>query len=47
MPEPYRGKRNEPKYVKYVAEEIAKIRNVSIDELAEKTKENFKRLFRL
>jgi TatD DNase family protein len=27
-PEPYRGKRNEPKYVKYVAEEIAKIRNV-------------------
>ena len=31
-PEPYRGKRNEPKYVKYVAEEIAKIRNVSIDE---------------
>jgi TatD DNase family protein len=46
-PEPYRGKRNEPKYVKYVAEEIAKIRNVSIDELAEKTKENFKRLFRL
>ena len=28
--------------MKYVAEEIAKIRNVSIDELAEKTKENFK-----
>jgi TatD DNase family protein len=44
-PEPYRGKRNEPKYVKYVAEEIAKIRKVSIDELAEKTKENFKTLF--
>lgn len=44
-PEPYRGKRNEPKYVKYVAEEIAKIRNVSIDEVAEKTKDNFKTLF--
>lgn len=46
-PEPYRGKRNEPKYVKYVAEEIAKIRNVSLDEVAEKTRENFKRLFNL
>ena len=46
-PEPYRGKRNEPKYVKYVAEEIAKIRNISIDECAEKTKENFKTLFNL
>ena len=46
-PEPYRGKRNEPRYVKYVAEEIAKIRNVSIDECAEKTKENFKALFNL
>jgi len=46
-PVPYRGKRNEPKYVKYVAEEIARIRNVSIDEVAEKTKENFKRLFNI
>lgn len=46
-PEPYRGKRNEPKYVKYVAEEIAKIRNVSLDEVAEKTRENFNRLFNL
>ena len=46
-PEPFRGKRNEPKYVRYVAEEIAKIRNVSLDELAEKTRENFNRLFNL
>ena len=44
-PHPYRGKRNEPKYVRYVAEEIANIRNVSVDEVAQKTKENFKRLF--
>lgn len=44
-PRPYRGKRNEPKYVRYVAEEIANIRNISLDEIAEKTKENFKRLF--
>ena len=46
-PEPFRGKRNEPKYVRYVAEEIAKIRNVSIDEVAERTKENFKTLFEI
>ena len=46
-PEPFRGKRNEPKYVRYVAEEIAKIRNVSIDEVAEKTKKNFKALFEI
>lgn len=46
-PEPYRGKRNEPKYVKYVAEEIAAIREVSVEAVAEQTKENFKRLFNL
>lgn len=46
-PEPFRGKRNEPKYVKYVAEEIARIKEVSVDIIAEKTKENFYRLFSL
>jgi len=46
-PEPFRGKRNEPKLVKYVAEEIAGIREVTVSEIAEKTKENFKRLFNL
>ncbi len=46
-PEPFRGKRNEPKLVKYVAEEIAGIREVTASEIAEKTKENFKRLFNL
>ncbi len=46
-PEPFRGKRNEPKFVKYVAEEIAGIREVTVSEIAEKTKENFKRLFNL
>jgi TatD DNase family protein len=44
-PEPFRGKRNEPKYVKYVAEEIAAIRNVTAEEVAEKTSRNFKQLF--
>lgn len=46
-PEPYRGKRNEPKYVRYVAEEIAKIKDVSVDVIAEKTKMNFNKLFNL
>ncbi|MDW5300664.1 MAG: TatD family hydrolase [Sedimentibacter sp.] len=44
-PEPFRGKRNEPNYVKYVAAEIANIKNISVDMVAEKTNENFKRLF--
>jgi len=46
-PEPFRGKRNEPKYVRYVAEEIAGIRGVNADEIAESTKLNFRRLFNL
>lgn len=46
-PIPYRGQRNEPKYVKYVAEELAKIHNVSIDEVGEVTSENTKKLFRI
>ena len=44
-PIPHRGERNEPKYVKYVAEELAKIHNVSIEELGKITSENTKRLF--
>lgn len=44
-PEPFRGKRNEPLYVKYVAEEIANIKNISVEMVAEKTKENFEKLF--
>ena len=46
-PEPFRGKRNEPSYVKLVAEEIAGIRSISVDEVAEQTSRNFKRLFKL
>ncbi len=44
-PIPYRGKRNEPLFVKYVAEELAKIHNVSIDEIGEVTSGNTKKLF--
>ncbi|HAQ41537.1 MAG TPA: hydrolase TatD [Clostridiales bacterium] len=46
-PEPFRGKRNEPKYVRYVAEEIARIKEVPVEVIAENTRENFKKLFKL
>lgn len=44
-PTPFRGKRNEPSYVKLVAEEIAKLKNISYEEVASKTMENAKKLF--
>lgn len=46
-PEPYRGKRNDPRYVRYVAEAIAQIKGISFEEVARKTSENAKRLFRI
>jgi len=46
-PHPNRGKRNEPAYVKLVAEKIAALRNMSLEDLSEKTTENAFRLFRL
>lgn len=44
-PEPFRGKRNEPAYVKYVAEKIANLRGISFDEVARVTEDNTKHLF--
>lgn len=46
-PMPNRGKRNEPAYVKHVAEEIAKQRGLSFEEVAKQTTQNAMRLFRL
>lgn len=46
-PVPYRGKSNQPAYVREVAEAIASLRGVSYEEIAAQTGENFKRLFRL
>ncbi len=40
-------KRNEPLFVKYIAEKIAKLKNITFEEVAEKTSENAKRLFNL
>ncbi len=45
-PIPYRGKTNQPSYVKYVAEEIATLRGISLDEVSTATTENFFRLFK-
>jgi TatD DNase family protein len=44
-PHPYRGKRNEPAYVKLVAEEIAGLKGLTFEEIAEATTQNAKKLF--
>ncbi len=44
-PEPFRGQRNEPKNVVYTADVIAKIKGVSMEEIASITTQNAKRLF--
>ena len=46
-PAPYRGKVNQPAYVKHVAEEVARLRGISLEDLAAATTENFFRLFPL
>lgn len=45
-PAPYRGKINQPAYVRYVAEEVAKLRGIDYEVLAEATTENFFKLFK-
>ncbi len=45
-PHPHRGERNEPGYVVFVAEEIARLREEGLERLSEITSENAKRLFR-
>lgn len=44
-PVPYRGKTNQPAYVKYVAEEVARLRGIPFDTLAQATSQNFFNLF--
>jgi len=45
-PVPHRGKSNQPAWVRHVAEEIANLRGIPFDEVAQRTTENFFRLFR-
>ncbi|MDQ5946679.1 MAG: TatD DNase family protein, partial [Pseudomonadota bacterium] len=44
-PVPYRGKTNEPGFVLHVAEEIARLRGISLEAVAQATTDNFVRLF--
>ena len=45
-PVPFRGKTNQPAYVKYVAQEIANLRGVSLEEVVQTTTHNFFSLFK-
>ncbi|PCH85885.1 MAG: TatD family deoxyribonuclease [Piscirickettsiaceae bacterium] len=44
-PVPMRGKPNYPNYVKYVAERVAELRGVSVNDIADITKKNYQQLF--
>ncbi len=44
-PEPHRGKRNDPTYVRYVAGEIAELKGISYEELVEATNRNAKEFY--
>jgi TatD DNase family protein len=46
-PVPFRGKRNEPGYVRYTAQKVAEVKMVSLEKVAEVTTENALRVYRL
>jgi TatD DNase family protein len=46
-PVPYRGKMNEPAYVMHVAQFIASLKEMPVEQVAEKTSENFFKLFNI
>lgn len=46
-PIPHRGKQNQPAYVKHVAETLAELRGTSVEHIAEVSRDNFYRLFKL
>ena len=46
-PEPLRGTRNQPQNVKYVANKIAQIKNIDIEEVAKITYQNTKKIFNI
>ena len=46
-PVPFRGKRNEPSYVRYTAQKVAEIKKISFEKVAEVTTENAFRVYRL
>jgi len=46
-PEPHRGKRNDSSYVRFVAEKVAQIKEISFETVAEVTTDNAKKLFKI
>jgi TatD DNase family protein len=44
-PVPFRGKRNESSYLKYIAQKIADLKNISVEEVAERTTKNAEKIF--
>ena len=46
-PVPFRGKRNQPAWVRHVGEEVARLRGVPVETVADATSDNFFRLFRI
>jgi len=46
-PVPHRGKRNEPAYVRFVAETIAKVKDLTVEDIAQATTANVKQLFHI
>ena len=46
-PEPNRGKRNDSRNVKFIAEKIAEVKGVSLEEIAGITYENAKRVYKI
>jgi TatD DNase family protein len=46
-PVPHRGKRNEPAYVRWVAQTIAQVKGIAFDEVADTTTRNVRDLFKI
>lgn len=46
-PVPFRGKQNQPAYVRHVAEEIAQLRSMTVEKIAVATTDNFFNLFKV
>jgi len=46
-PVPFRGKRNDPSKLRYIAQKIADLKNISIEEVARVTSENTRKLFKI
>lgn len=44
-PQPHRGKRNEPAYVRFIAQQLAELHGLSVEDVARRTTENAYRLF--